>query len=149
MIRTFKNKRSAKSDGLLGEGGQDPRSEKREPREGEGEEGIECTSAMRNRPDAPMWGSSSNEGWRARSTHIFGPGAGKESTNQRKTSFPAHASAESLVPSRHRSGEGTDGSSRRGPGDRRSNSGMHKSGHGGTTSRGGVTGAHAGTRAGA
>jgi len=49
MIRTFKNKRSAKSDGLLGEGGQDPRNEKREPREGEGEEGIECTSAMRNR----------------------------------------------------------------------------------------------------
>ena len=56
MIRTFKNKRSAKSDGLLGEGGQDPRREKREPREGEGEEGIECTSAMRNRPDALLWG---------------------------------------------------------------------------------------------
>ena len=84
MIRTFKNKRSAKSDGLLGEGGQDPRSEKREPREGEGEEGIECTSAMRNRPDAPMWGSSSNEGWQARSTHVCGPGAGKESTHRKK-----------------------------------------------------------------
>jgi hypothetical protein len=54
MIRTFKNKRSAKSDALLGEGGQDPRSEKRETREGEGEEGIKCTSAIHNRPDAPV-----------------------------------------------------------------------------------------------
>jgi len=87
MIHTFKNKRSAKSDGLLGEGGQDPRSEKREPREGEGEEGIECTSAMRNRPDAPMWGSSSNEGWQARSTHVSGPDAGKESTHRTKRPF--------------------------------------------------------------
>ena len=51
MIRVFKDKRSAGANGLLGEGGQDPRSEERELREGEGEKGRERTSAMRNRQD--------------------------------------------------------------------------------------------------
>jgi hypothetical protein len=60
MIRVFKNKRSIGANSLLGEGGQDPRSEKRELREEEGEKGRERTSAMRNGPDAPMWGSSSD-----------------------------------------------------------------------------------------
>ena len=39
MIRVFKDKRSAGANGLLGEGGQDPRSEERELREGKGEKG--------------------------------------------------------------------------------------------------------------
>jgi hypothetical protein len=39
---------------------------------------------MRNGLDAPMWGSSSDEGWRARSTHVPVPSACKESTHQRE-----------------------------------------------------------------
>ena len=52
MIRTFKNKRAAGADDLLGERDQDPPSEERELREGEGKKGRECTFAMRNGPDA-------------------------------------------------------------------------------------------------
>jgi len=36
MIRVFKDKRSVGANDLLGEGGQDPRSEERELREGKG-----------------------------------------------------------------------------------------------------------------
>jgi hypothetical protein len=68
-------------DGLLGEGGQDPHSEGREPREDE--KGRESTSVVHNGADAPVWGSSGNEGRRARSTHVASPGAYKESTHQR------------------------------------------------------------------
>jgi len=62
-----------------------------ELRDEEGEKGRECTSAMHNRADAPVWGSSSDEGRRARSTHLPGPSVCKESTHWRKRSFPAHA----------------------------------------------------------
>ena len=77
MIRTFKNKRTVGTNGLLGEGGQDSRSAKRELREGRGDKGIECTSTMRNRPDALVWGSSSDKGRRAKSTRVPGPDNGK------------------------------------------------------------------------
>jgi len=43
-------------------GGQDPRCEERELREGEEDKGRECSSAMRNRPDAPVWGSAMKAG---------------------------------------------------------------------------------------
>ena len=52
MIRTFKNKRATGADDLRREQDQDPPSEERELREGEGEKGRECTFAMRNGPDA-------------------------------------------------------------------------------------------------
>jgi len=90
MVLAFENSKAAGADGLLGEGGQDPGSE--EGAEGRGgEKGRECTSAMHNRPDAPVWGFSSDEGRRARSTHAPRAGACKESTHWRKRSFPAHA----------------------------------------------------------
>jgi len=73
MIRVFKDKRSAGANGLLGEGGQDPRSEERELREGKGEKGRERPSAMCNRADVLVWGSSNEEGRRARSTHVPAP----------------------------------------------------------------------------
>ena len=57
MIRVFKDKRSTCANALLGEGGQDPRSEERELREGKGEKGRERPSAMRNKADVPVWGS--------------------------------------------------------------------------------------------
>ena len=77
MIRVFKNKRSAGANGLLGEGGQDPHSEEKELREGKEEKRRELPSAMLNRADVPLWGSSSDEGWRARSTHVPGPALAK------------------------------------------------------------------------
>jgi hypothetical protein len=58
--------KSAGANDLLGEGDQDPRSEERGERR-------EHTSAMRNGLDTPVWGSSSDEGRRARSTHVSGP----------------------------------------------------------------------------
>ena len=90
MIRVFKDKRSAGANDLLGEGGQDPRSEERELREGKGEKGRQCPSAMRNRVDVPVWGSSSDEGRQARSTHVPGPHTGKESMHQRNWLLPEH-----------------------------------------------------------
>ena len=77
MIRVFKDKRSAGANDLLREGGQDPRSEERELREGKGEKGRERPSAMRNRADVPVWVSSNDEGRRARSTHVPGPAPAK------------------------------------------------------------------------
>jgi hypothetical protein len=68
--------KSAGANDLLGEGDQDPRSEERG-------KGRERTSVMHNGPDTPVWGSSSDEGRRARSTHMSGPGACKENTHQR------------------------------------------------------------------
>ena len=90
MIRIFKDKRSAGANDLLGEGGQDPRSEEREMREGKGEKGRERPSAMRNRADAPVWGSSGDEGRRARSTHVPDADTSKESTHRRNWLLPEH-----------------------------------------------------------
>ena len=97
MIRVFKDKRSAGANGLLGEGGQDPRNEERELREGKGEKGRERPSTMRNRADVPVWGSSSDEGRRARSTHVPGPGTGKESTHRRNWLLPEHMRSIQIV----------------------------------------------------
>jgi len=97
MIRVFKDKRSAGANGLLGEGGQDPRSEERELREGKGEKGRERPSAMYNRADVPVWGSSSDEGRRARSTHVPGLGTGKESTHRRNWLLPEHMRSIQIV----------------------------------------------------
>jgi hypothetical protein len=74
MICVSKNKRSAGANGLQGETGQDPRIEEREMREGKGEKGREGTYAMRN---GPVWGSSSDQGWQARSTHDLAPAPAK------------------------------------------------------------------------
>jgi len=90
MIRVFKDKRSAGANGLLGEGGQDPCNEERELREGKGEKGRERPSAMRNRADAPVWGSSGDEGRRARSTHVPDADTSKESTHRRNWLLPEH-----------------------------------------------------------
>lgn len=46
MMHVFKNKRSAAGNGLLGEGGQDPRSDVRELMEAKDEKGRERTSAV-------------------------------------------------------------------------------------------------------
>ena len=97
MICVFRNKRSAGANGLLGEGGQDPRSEERELREGKGEKGRERPSAMRNRADVPVWGSSSDEGRRARSTHVPGPSTGKESMHRRNWLLPEHMRSIQIV----------------------------------------------------
>jgi len=97
MIRVFKDKRSAGANGLLGEGGQDPRSEERELREGKGEKGRERPSAMHNRADVPLWGSSNDEGRRARSTHVPSPGTGKESTHWRNWLLPEHMRSIQIV----------------------------------------------------
>ncbi|CAD6335512.1 unnamed protein product [Miscanthus lutarioriparius] len=45
---------------------------------------------MHNRADVPVWGSSSDEGRRARSTHLPGPRTGKESTHWRNWLLPEH-----------------------------------------------------------
>ena len=97
MIRVFKDKRSAGANGLLGEGGQDPRSEERELREGKGEKGRERPSAMRNRADAPVWGSSGDEGRRARSTHVPDADTSKESTHRRNWLLPEHMRSIQIV----------------------------------------------------
>jgi len=97
MIRVFKDKRSAGANGLLGEGAQDPGSEERELREGKGEKGREHPFAMHNRADVLVWGSSSDEGRRARSTHVPGPGTGKKSTHQRNWLLPEHMRSIQIV----------------------------------------------------
>jgi len=97
MIRVFKDKRSAGANGLLGEGAQDPGSEERELREGKGEKGRERPSAMRNREDVPVCGSSNDEGRRARSTHVLGPGTGKESMRQRNWLLLEHMRSIQIV----------------------------------------------------
>jgi len=90
MIHVFKDKRSAGANALLGEGGQDPRSEERELREGKGRRGESAPLPCATGADVPVWGSSSDEGRQARSTHVPGPHTGKESMHQRNWLLPEH-----------------------------------------------------------
>ena len=91
IIHTFKNKRVIGADSLLGEEGQDPCSgEERELREEEGRMGESAPlSRVMGRARCAMWGSSNDEGWQARYTHVLGPSVGMESRQHGKRSFPS------------------------------------------------------------